>query len=192
MITGVNPWKLAELADRRIKASRKQLYDALHGRLTDHHRVHVGALFAAIRCLGRRDRKDRQAGRCGDCQDGRGGGGRSGPFPSLIALLCTILGIAELAARTILVEIGADMSRFPTAGHLLAWVRLCRGQYESAGWLKTPMVQCGWAAGTSTAHCLGVGVPKSFPTGLPRQAGKYRAECRHKRRGACAIGPTRT
>jgi hypothetical protein len=39
MIKGVrNPWKLAELADRRIKASRKQLYDALHGRLTDHHR----------------------------------------------------------------------------------------------------------------------------------------------------------
>src|SRR5262249_20878551 len=39
MITGVrNPFKLAELADRRIKASRKQLYDALHGRLTDHHR----------------------------------------------------------------------------------------------------------------------------------------------------------
>jgi transposase len=39
MIKGVrNPLKLAELADRRIKASRKQLYDALHGRLTDHHR----------------------------------------------------------------------------------------------------------------------------------------------------------
>jgi hypothetical protein len=33
-----NPFKLAELADRRIRASRKQLYDALHGWLTDHHR----------------------------------------------------------------------------------------------------------------------------------------------------------
>jgi len=39
MIDGLrNPFKLAELADRRIKASRKTLYDALHGRLTDHHR----------------------------------------------------------------------------------------------------------------------------------------------------------
>jgi transposase len=39
MIAGVrNPSKLAALADRRIKASLKQLYDALHGRLTDHHR----------------------------------------------------------------------------------------------------------------------------------------------------------
>jgi transposase len=39
MIAGVrNPAKLAELADRRIKASHKALYDALHGRLTDYHR----------------------------------------------------------------------------------------------------------------------------------------------------------
>src|ERR1700740_1968691 len=39
MIAGIrNPRKLAELADGRIKASPKALYDALHGRLTDHHR----------------------------------------------------------------------------------------------------------------------------------------------------------
>ena len=39
MIAGErNPQKLAALADRRIKASPKALYDALHGRLTDHHR----------------------------------------------------------------------------------------------------------------------------------------------------------
>jgi transposase len=39
MIAGVrNPHKLAALADRRIKASPKVLYDALHGRLTEYHR----------------------------------------------------------------------------------------------------------------------------------------------------------
>ena len=39
MIEGVrNPRKLADLADRRVKASPKELYDALHGRLTAHHR----------------------------------------------------------------------------------------------------------------------------------------------------------
>src|SRR5271165_5958997 len=39
MIAGVrSPLRLAELADRRLKASPKALYDALHGRLTDHHR----------------------------------------------------------------------------------------------------------------------------------------------------------
>src|SRR5260370_23070354 len=39
MIAGErNPRKLVALTDRRLKASPKQLYDALHGRLTDHHR----------------------------------------------------------------------------------------------------------------------------------------------------------
>lgn len=39
LIAGVrNPFKLAELADRGIKASPKALHDALHGRLTEHHR----------------------------------------------------------------------------------------------------------------------------------------------------------
>jgi hypothetical protein len=58
----------------------------------------------------------------------------------------------------ILAEIGTDMSRFPTAGHLLAWAGLCPGQNESAGkrkrtrlrkgdcWLKTTMVQCAVSA----------------------------------------------
>jgi transposase len=77
-------------------------------------------------------------------------------FRSLI--LCTIPGVSDLAAKTILAEIGADMNSFPTAGHLLSWTGLCRGQNESAGkrkswrmrkgspWLKTLLVQCGWAA----------------------------------------------
>jgi transposase len=50
------------------------------------------------------------------------------------------------------------MSRFPTAGHLIAWAGLCCSQNESAGkrkrtrlrkgapWLKTILVQCAWAA----------------------------------------------
>jgi Transposase IS116/IS110/IS902 family len=59
---------------------------------------------------------------------------------------------------TILAEIGRNMSRFPTAGHLIAWAGLCPGKNESAGnrkgsrlrkgapWLKTMLVQCAWAA----------------------------------------------
>ena len=39
MIKGVRqPRQLAELAGKQIKATPKELYDALHGRLTDHHR----------------------------------------------------------------------------------------------------------------------------------------------------------
>jgi hypothetical protein len=33
----------------------------------------------------------------------------------------------------ILVEIGTDMSRFPTAGHLASWAGMCPGNNESAG-----------------------------------------------------------
>lgn len=80
------------------------------------------------------------------------------PFRSLIDLLCTIPGISILGATIILSEIASDMSRFPTAGHLLSWAGLCPSQNESAGkrrssrlrkgapWLKTLLVQCAWAA----------------------------------------------
>ena len=55
-------------------------------------------------------------------------------------------------------EIGNDMSRFATAAHLISWAGLCPKNDESAGkrrstrmskgapWLKTTLIQCGWAA----------------------------------------------
>src|SRR5215471_7896511 len=159
MIKGVrNPWKLAELADRRIKASRKQLYDALHGRLTDHHRFMLELYLQQYDALADAIAKiDKQVDAAIAKMDTEVAAGQP-PFRSLIALLCTIPGVGELAAPTILAEIGTDMSRFPTAGHPLAWAGLCPGQNESAGkrkssrlrkgapWLKTVMVQCAWSA----------------------------------------------
>jgi transposase len=160
MIDGVrNPAKLAALADRRIKASPKELYDALHGRLTDHHRFMLklylkqfDALDASIievdqtvaAAVARMDEEAQAAGRA--------------TFQSLILLLSTMPGISAQSAVTILSEIGTDMSRFPTAGHFVAWAGLCPGQNESAGkkkssrlrkgapWLKTAMVQAAWSA----------------------------------------------
>jgi Transposase IS116/IS110/IS902 family len=39
----------------------------------------------------------------------------------------------------ILAEIGTDMTRFPTAGHLASWARLAQGMKESAGkWRPAP------------------------------------------------------
>ncbi len=60
MIAGVrNPHKLAALADRRIKASPKVLYDVLHGRLTDHHRfmleLYLGQHDALSQAIGKID-----------------------------------------------------------------------------------------------------------------------------------------
>jgi transposase len=159
MITGVrNPRQLAALASAQIKATPKQLYDALHGRLTDHHRfllkLHLrqwNGLDATIRDI------DQEVAERIARMDKEVKGGEAS-FCDLIGLLCTIPGVSILSARTILSEIGRDMSRFPTAGHLVAWAGLCPGQNESAGkrkparlrkgapWLKTMLVQCAWAA----------------------------------------------
>jgi transposase len=160
MIAGVrNPRTLAALADRRIKASPKELYDALHGRLTDHHRFMLklylkqfDALEASIieidqtvaTAVARMDEEAQAAGRA--------------TFQSLILLLSTIPGISAQSAVAILSEIGSDMSHFSAAGRLVAWAGLCPGQNESAGkrkssrlrkgapWLKTALVQAAWSA----------------------------------------------
>jgi transposase len=159
MIKGVrNPFKLAELADGRIKASRKQLYDALHGRVTDHHRfmlqLHLQQYDALADAIAKIDKQVDIAIAQMDAEVAAG----QATFRTLISLLSTIPGVSDLAAKTILAEIGTDMGRFPTAGHLLAWAGMCPGQNESAGkrkssrlrkgspWLKTLLVQCGWAA----------------------------------------------
>ena len=65
------------------------------------------------------------------------------PFRSLILLLCSIPGVSVLSATTILAEIGRDMSRFPTAGHLLAWAGLCPEQNQSAGKQKSSRLRKG-------------------------------------------------
>ena len=159
MIAGLrNPHKLAGLAGKQIKATPKELYDALHGRLTDHHRflleLHLrqwDGLDAAIRKIDI-EIDQRIAHMDAEVEAGKA------PFRKLIGLLCTIPGVSTVSALAILSEIGRDMSRFPTAGHLVSWSGLCPGQNESAGkrkssrlrkgapWLKTMLVQCAWAA----------------------------------------------
>jgi transposase len=171
MIAGVrDPRRLAALASKQVKATEQELHDALRGRLTDHHRfllkLHLGqydALDAAIRDIdvevdAQITRIDQQL------QAAAEQGAKATPFRDVIKLLCTIPGVSVLAATMILAEIGHDMSRFPTAGHLVSspfsspWAGMCPGQNESAGkrkstrlrkgdpWLKVTLVQCAWAA----------------------------------------------
>jgi transposase len=163
MIAGTrDPRKLAALADQRLKATPKELYDALHGRLTEHHRfllqLHLGqwdTLDATIRNVDRESAA--RVSRMDTDMDTEVTADKAN-FSDLIDLLATAPGINRLSALTILSEIGTDMSRFATAGHLLAWAGMCPGQNESAGkrkrtrlrkgapWLKTMLVQCAWAA----------------------------------------------
>jgi hypothetical protein len=50
-----------------------------------------------------------------------------------VARLDEIPGISLASVYVILAEIGTDMTRFPTAGHLTSWARLAPGIKESAG-----------------------------------------------------------
>jgi transposase len=79
-------------------------------------------------------------------------------FRQAADLLTTIPGVSDTSAHAILAEVGIDMSRFATPGHLLSWACLCPRNDESAGkrrstrlrrggkWLKTTLVQAAWAA----------------------------------------------
>ena len=73
-------------------------------------------------------------------------------------LLQTIPGVGKDASASIIAEIGNDMSQFPNEKHLASWAGMSPGNNESAGkkkssrithgdkFLKTMLVQCGWAA----------------------------------------------
>jgi transposase len=134
------------------------LVESLRGRVTDYHRFMLQLYLEQYDTLTTAVAKiDQTVDAAVARMDEEVAAGQA-TFRALIILLCTIPGIGPLAAVTILAEIGRDMSRFPTAGHLLARAGLCPGQNESAGkrkssrlrkgapWLKTMLVQCAWAA----------------------------------------------
>jgi len=150
-----DPERLAQLAHRRIKARPEVLREALRGRVTRHHRFllrlhlqQVDAINAAIEQI------DQEVDQHVE------------PFRTTVLLLTTIPGVDELSACVILAEIGRDMSRFPTAAHLISWAGLCPRNDESAGkrrstrmrkgapWLKTTLVQCAKAAARKKASYL--------------------------------------
>ncbi len=70
----------------------------------------------------------------------------------------TIPGVAQRAAECIIAEIGVDMSRFPTAGHLAKWAGVAPGSNITGGkrrsgqttkgdkWLGEMLNQCAWSA----------------------------------------------
>jgi transposase len=142
-----DPDRLLTLVQRGVKAPPEKLRAALQGRLTQRHRFllrlhlrQVDALDAAITEI------DAEV----ECD--------LAPFRTAVRLLRTIPGVSDLTAQVIVSEIGTDMGRFPTAGHLISWAGLCPRSDESAGkrrstrlrkgapWLKTTLVQCAWAA----------------------------------------------
>ena len=92
------------------------------GHFTDHHAFLLGAMLARVDAISA-DIAALDAAITA----------HAAPFADLIARLEEIPGISLAAAHVILAEIGTDMTRFPTAGHLVSWARLAPGIKESAG-----------------------------------------------------------
>jgi transposase len=143
-----DPATLAALAHPRLAAAPERLREALRGRVTAHHRfllrLHLDQVDALDAAVGRVDREVEA---------------HLAPFRAAVELLTSIPGVGALAARVIVAEIGTDMERFPSAGHLVSWAGLCPRNDESAGKrrssrLKTTLVQCAWAASRKRASYL--------------------------------------
>jgi transposase len=55
------------------------------------------------------------------------------PFESAVTILCSIPGVSTTTAEVLIAEMGVDMTRFPTSGHLCAWAGVAPASHESAG-----------------------------------------------------------
>jgi len=147
---------LAELAKGQLRQKREALTEALSGRLNGHQRfllaqqlAHVDFLETQIATVSEQIAE------------------RLRPFEAEIARLDTIPGVGRWTAEVILAEIGTDMARFPSAGHLASWAGMCPGNNESGGkrlsgrmrkgspWLKVSLTEAGYAAGRSKSTYLG-------------------------------------
>jgi transposase len=142
-----DPVRLAALAHGGVKCPQEKLREALRGRVRKHHRfllrLHLGQVDALDAALATIDQEVEAS---------------LAPFCEAVELVVTVPGVKALSAQGIVCEIGIDMSRFPTAGHLVSWAGLCPRNDESAGkrrstrlrkgapWLKTVLIQCAWAA----------------------------------------------
>jgi len=138
---------LADMAKGVMRKKTDRLEEALESNFGAHHAIlcrqvidHLDFLDASIATL--------SAEICA----------RVLPFEPQVTLLTSIPGISVTTAQIIVAETGADMSRFPTAGHLCAWAGVAPASYESAGkkrpagtrkgapWLKRTLIEAARAA----------------------------------------------
>jgi transposase len=117
-----DPAVLAQMAKSRLRAKIPQLEEAFSGRFGAHHALvcrqvieHIDFLDRSIATL------------TADVTD------RLCPFESAVTILCSIPGVSRTTAEVMIAEMGVDMTRFPTSGHLCAWAGVAPASHESAG-----------------------------------------------------------
>ncbi|MFQ6025939.1 MAG: IS110 family transposase [Dehalococcoidia bacterium] len=149
-----DPAELAALAKGRLRSKIPDLKVAAQGLMGPHQRMMLGIQLQHLDFLAHQiEQLDQEVVKRMQLQE------------EAIECIDGIPGIGRRTAEEVLAEIGPDMSRFPTAGHLASWARLCPGHNESAGkrknsstgrgnpWLRSALVEGAWvAARTKDTH----------------------------------------
>jgi transposase len=117
-----SPKVLAQLARTRMRGKIGELQEAFTGHFTEHHAFLLAKMLARIDGINaditELDTKIEAM---------------IAPFAAAARRLDEIPGIGPVAAAIIIAEIGLDMTRFPTPGHLASWAKFAPGVKESAG-----------------------------------------------------------
>jgi transposase len=117
---------LAQLAKGRMRDKIPQLERALKGSFRPHQQFMVARHLAFIDAI---DELVAQAS--AEIAE------RLRPAKAEVELLDAITGIGRPTAEVWLAEVGSDLERFPTHGHLASWAGMCPGNNESAGKRKS-------------------------------------------------------
>jgi transposase len=165
-----DPHALAQMARGSMRGKVGVLQEALTGRFRDHHGYllrmmldRVDQLSAQIEAL--TERIDEVIA----------------PFARQVAQLDQIPGIGKTGAQELIAEIGTDMTRFPTARHLVSWAKFAPLARQSAGKSKPGTTGKGspWIAGTLGEAGIAAARTKTFLGSryhrLARRRGKQRA-----------------
>ena len=105
-----DPKVLAQLARSAMRSKIGLLEEAFVGQFSDHHAYLLGKMLARVEAV-EADIVDIETKI----------EAQIAPFARAVAQLDEIPGVGPATAYTIIAEIGVDMSRFPTAGHLASW-----------------------------------------------------------------------
>ncbi|MCD9026593.1 IS110 family transposase [Cohnella silvisoli] len=169
---------LAEFAQKKLKAKKDQLKLALEGRLGPHQLLmlekqlsHIDQLNELITELDEEIEK------------------RMIPFAEDLRLVDTIPGVGKRTAEQILAEIGTDMTRFPTPGHLCSWAGMTPGHNESAGKKRSSKTRKGNKKLRSSLVESARAVGRKKNSYLSAQYHRIAAR-RGKNRAAVAVGHT--
>ena len=132
-----DPQVLAGLARGRMRVKHAALVQALTGRFDDHHgelaRMLLDQIDALTAQIGKLTTRIEELIAAIPAAQGVDADGTTGPSAGLaegapvlpaINRLDEITGIGRDGAQAIIAEIGLDMSRFPTPGHLVSWAKL--------------------------------------------------------------------